>query len=155
MYLPNQFSCSVMSDSLQSHGPQHARLPCPSPTPGAYSSSCPLSWWCHPTISSSVVSFSFCLQSFSASGSFPLRQFFTIRWPEYWNFSFSISPSSEYSGLISFRIHWFDLFAVSPRDFQESSPTLQFKSINSLALSFLYSPTVTSIHDYWKSHSFD
>ena len=72
-----QFSCSVMSDSLQHHGLQHTRLPCPSPTPRAYSNSCPLSRWCHPTISSSVVPFSSCLQSFSASGSFPMSQLFT------------------------------------------------------------------------------
>ena len=72
-----QFSRSVMSDSLQPHGLQHARLPCPSPTPVAYSNSCPSSWWCHSTISSSVVPFSSCLQSFPASGSFPVSQFFT------------------------------------------------------------------------------
>ena len=72
----NQFSCSVMSDSLQPHGLQHARPPCPSPSPGAYSNSCPSSRWCHPTISSSVVPFSSCPQSFPASGSFPVSQFF-------------------------------------------------------------------------------
>ena len=71
-----QFSHSVVSDSLRPHGLQHARLPCPSPTPRAYSNSCPLSQWCHPTISSSVVPFSFCLQSFPASGSFQMSQFF-------------------------------------------------------------------------------
>ena len=71
-----QFSCSVVSDSLQPHGLQHASLPCPSPTPETCSNSCPLSWWCHPTISSSVVRFSSCLQSFPASGSFPMSQFF-------------------------------------------------------------------------------
>ena len=69
-------SCSVMPDSLRSHGPQHARLPCPSQSPGACSNSCPLCWWCHPTISSSVIPFSSCLQSFPASGSFPMSQFF-------------------------------------------------------------------------------
>ena len=72
-----QFSRSVMSNSLQPHGWQHASLPCPSPTPRAYSNSCPLSWWCHPTISSSVVPFSSCLQSFPASGSFQMSQFFS------------------------------------------------------------------------------
>ena len=72
-----QFSRSVLSNSLQPHGLQHARLPCPSPTPGACSNSCPLSRWCHPTISSSVVTFSSCLQSFPASGSFLTNQFFT------------------------------------------------------------------------------
>ena len=72
-----QFSHSVMSDSLWPHGLQHDRPPCPSPTPGAYSNSCPLSWWCHPTTSSSVVPFSYCLQSFPAPGSFPMSQLFT------------------------------------------------------------------------------
>ena len=71
-----QFSHSVMSNSFQPHGLQHARLPCPSLTPGACSNSCPSSWWCHPTISSSVIPFSSCLQSFPASGSFPMSQFF-------------------------------------------------------------------------------
>ena len=71
-----QFSHSVMSDSLWSHGLQHARLPCPSPTPGAYSNSCPSSQWCHPTISCSVIPFSSCPQSLPASGSFPMSQFF-------------------------------------------------------------------------------
>ena len=73
----DQFSHSVMSDSLRPHGLQHARPPCPSPTPGACSNSCPLSWWCHPTISSSVIPFSSRLQSFPESGSFPVNQFFT------------------------------------------------------------------------------
>ena len=71
-----QFSCSVMSDSLWPHEPQHARAPCPSPTPGVYSNSCPLSWWCHPTISSSVIPFPSCPQSFPASGSFQMSQLF-------------------------------------------------------------------------------
>ena len=77
-----------------------------------------------------------------------------IRWPKYCSFSFSISPSNEYSELISFRIDWFDLLAVQG-DSQESSPTPQFKTINSLALSLLYSSNLTSIHDHWKNHSFD
>ena len=97
------FHCSVMSDSLRPHGLQHS--PCSSPTLRACSNSCPLSWWCHPTVSSSGVPFSSCLQSIPAS----IRVFSTevalrIRWPKYRNFSFSISPSSEYSGLISFKI---------------------------------------------------
>ena len=77
-----------------------------------------------------------------------------IRWPKGWSFSFSISASSEYSGLISFRIDWFDLFAVQQTDSQESSPA-QFKSINSLVLSLLHGPALKSVHDYWKNHSFD
>ena len=79
---------------------------------------------------------------------------FHMRWPKYWSFSFSISPSNEYSGLISFRMHWLDLLAVQGT-LKQSSPTPQFKSINSSVLSFLYSPTLTSIHDHWKNHSFD
>ena len=75
-----------------------------------------------------------------------------IRWPKYYSFSFSISPSNEYSGLISFRIVWLDLLAVQVL---KSSPTPQFKTINSSTLSFLYSPTLTSIHDHWKNHHFD
>ena len=77
-----------------------------------------------------------------------------IRWPKYWSFSFSISTSNEYSELISIRIDWLDLLAVQGKDSQESIPTPQFKRINSLVLNFVYSPAVTSIHDYWKNHSF-
>ena len=76
-----------------------------------------------------------------------------IRWPKYGSFSLSNSPSNEYAGLISFRIDWFDFLAKD--SLQESSPTPQFKSINSLVFSFLYGPTLTSIHDYWKNYSFD
>ena len=100
-----------MSDSLQPHVLQHARPPCPSPTPGVCSNSSPLSQWCQPTISSSVVLFSSCLQSF------PVRVYSSqsvlhIRWPKYWSFSFSISPSNEHPGLISFRMDWLDPLAV-------------------------------------------
>ena len=105
------FSCLVVSDSLQPHGLQHASLPCPSPLPRVYSNSCPLSRWCHPTISSSVVPFSSCLQSFPASG-FLSESVLRIRWPKYWSFSFNINPSHIYSGLISFRMDWLDLLAV-------------------------------------------
>ena len=109
---PVQFSCSVVTNSLQPHGLQHTRLPCPSPTPRVCSNSIPLSQWCHPTISSSVVPFSSSLQSFPASGSFPISQFFASGGQKYWSFSFSISLSNEYSGLISFRIDCYDLLAV-------------------------------------------
>ena len=89
------------------HGLQHARIPCPSLSPWVCSNSCPLSWWCHPTISSSVITCSSCSQSFPASGSFPVSQLFASGSQS--TGAFSISPSSEYSGLISFRIDWFDL----------------------------------------------
>ena len=108
-----QFSRSVMSDSLRPHGLQHARLPCSSPSPGVCSDSCPLNWWCHPRISSSVVPFSSFLQSFPASGSFPMTQFFASGGQSTGvSASASVSPSNEYSGLISFRIDWFYLLAV-------------------------------------------
>ena len=236
-----------MSESLQPHELQHARPPCPSPTPGACSNSCPLSWWCHPTISSSVVPFSSRLQSFPASGSFPMSQFFTekamatysstlawniprteepgrlqsmgslsqtwlsdftftfhfhalekemkthssilawriprmgepggllsmgshrvghnlsdlaaaaaaavlhIRRPKYWNFSFTISPSNEYSGLISFRMDWLDLLAVqgTPRSlFQHHSSkalVLQHSAFFIVQLSYPYMTTRKTI----------
>ena len=99
-----QFSRSVMSDSLRPHEPQHARPPCPSLTPVVHQNPCPLSQWCHPTISSSVVPFSSCLSIFPSIRVFSSESILCIRWPKYWSFSFSISPSNEYSGLISFRI---------------------------------------------------
>ena len=102
--------CSIVTKSLGLHGQQHTRLPCPSPYAGVCSNSCPLSQWCHPTISSSVVPFSSCPQSFPASGSFPMSWLF--KWTKYWSFSFSISLSNEYSELIFSRIDWFDLLPV-------------------------------------------
>ena len=104
-----QFSHSVMSDSLRPHGLQHTRPPCPSPTPEVYSNSCLLSRWCHPVIASSIVPFSFHLQSVPASGSFRMSQFFTSGGQ---SIGFSASATNEYSGLISFRIDWLDLLAV-------------------------------------------
>ena len=98
-----------MSSSLWLHGLQHIRLPCPPPSPGVCSNSCPLSWWCHPPISPSVFPCAFCLQSSPASGFFPKS--LGIRWPKHWNFSFSISPSKEYSELISFQDDWFNPLA--------------------------------------------
>ena len=103
------FSCHVVSNSLQPHGLQHTRLPYPSLSPRVCSNSCLLSQWCHPIISSSAFPFS-CLQSFQVIRIFSNESTLRIRWPKYW--SFSISSSNEYSGLISFRIDWFDLLAV-------------------------------------------
>ena len=107
-----QFSRSVVSSYLWPHGPQHIRPPCPSLATRVYSNSSPLSWWCHPTISSSVVPFSSRLQSYPASGSFSNESALHIRWPKYWSFSFNISPSNEHSALISFWMDWLDLLAV-------------------------------------------
>ena len=105
------FCCSVASNCLQPHGLQHTRLPCPSPARRACSNSCPSSRWCHLAISCPVIPFFFCLQSFPASGSFSNESDHYIKWPTYW--SFSISSSNEYSGLISFR---FDgLISLQPK----------------------------------------
>ena len=141
-----------MFDSLRPCGLQHARPPCPSPTPGVYSNSSPMSWGCHLTISSSVIPFSSHLQSFSASGSFLMSSWHQVAKVlafqlQHQSLQWIFRTDFLQNGLIG--------CPCSPRDSQESSPTLQFKSISSLALSFLYSPTLTSIHDYWKNHSFD
>ena len=107
-----QFSHSVMSDSLRPHELQHTRPPYPSPTASVYPNPCPLSRWCHPTISSSVVPFSSCPQSFQEIRVFSSESAVCIRWPKYWSFNFNISPSNEQPGLISFRMDWLDLLAV-------------------------------------------
>ena len=148
-----QFSHSVVSNSLRPHRLQHARLPCLSPTPGACSNSCPWSQWCHPTISSSVVPFYSCLLSFPASGSFPVSQLFTSGGQ-----SIEVSASASVLPMniqTDFLQNGLVGSPCSPRDSQESCLTPQFKSIDSSALSLLYGPTLTFIHDYWKSHSFD
>ena len=129
-----QFSRSVMSESLPPHGLQHARPPCPSPTPEPTSNSCPSSQWCHPTISSSVIPFSSCPQSFPASESFPMSRFFTSGGQSTRISASAISPSNEYSGLISFWMDKLNLLAVQGT--LKSILQYQFKSINSLALSF-------------------
>ena len=106
-----QFSSSVVSNSLWPHEPQHIRPACPSPTAKVHPNPSPLSQWCHPTISSSVISFSSCPQSFPASGSFPMSQPFASGGQSI-GFSFNISPSSEHPGLISFRMDWLDLLSA-------------------------------------------
>ena len=130
-----QFSHSVVSNSLRPHEPQHARPSCSSPTPGVYSNSCPLSQWCHPSISFSVIPFSSCPQSSPASGSF---------WMLFASDGQNIGVSASTSVLPMNTQDWFTLEwtgLCSPRDSQESSPTPQYKSINSSVLSFFYSPT--------------
>ena len=148
----DQISRSVVSDSLQPHGLQHTRLSCPSPTP-AYSNSCPLSRWCHPTISSSGVPFSSCSQYFSASGSFPWMNLLLISGGQ------SIEASASAAVLPMNIQGWFPLGLTvwtlcCSMDFQESSPAPQSKNINSSAVSLPYGPTLTSTHDYWENHSF-
>ena len=146
-----QFSRSVMSSCLWSHGLKYARPPCPTPTPGACSNSCLSSRWCHPTISSSVGPFSSCFQSVPTSGSFQMSQFFTSGGHSI-GASASVLPMNVQDW---FPLGWTGWISLQSKGLQESSPTPQFKSINSLALSLLYGPALTSIHDHWKNHSFD
>ena len=143
-----QFSRSVMSNSLQPHGLQHARLPCPSPTPGACSNSCPSSRWCHPTISSPVVHFSSLLQSFPASGSFPMSQFFAPGGQ-------SIRASALASVLPMNIQDWFPLGWTGWISLQSKGLSRVFRNTTVQKLQFFgaqlsYSPTLTSIHEYWK-----
>ena len=112
IYSLSMSCCSVVSDSLWSCGLQHTRLLCRSPSPRVCSSSCPLHQWCHPAIPSSDALFSLHPQSFPASRTSPVRLAVRIRQPKYWSLSLSVCPSSEYSGLISLKIDWFDLLAV-------------------------------------------
>ena len=143
-----QFSCSVVSGSLQPRGLQQATPPCPSPTPGAYSNSCPLSRWCHPTISSSVIPFSSCLHSFPASGSFPMSQFFTSGGQ-----SIGVSASAS---VLSMNIQDCFLLGLTGWIFLLSKGLSSVFSNTTIQkhqffdAQFLYSPTLTSTHDYWK-----
>ena len=152
----DQISRSVVSDSLRPHESQHSRPPWPSPTPGVHSDSRQSSqwvWWVIESMASVIPSSHLILcRALLLLPPIPpsIRVFSNesthcMRWPKYWSFSFSISTSKEIPGLISF----------SRRESQESSPTTQFKSINSSALSLLHSPTLTSIHDHRKNHSLD
>ena len=152
-FSPVQFSRSVVPDSLWPHELQQARPPCPSPTPRVYSNSCSSSWRCHPAISSYVISFSSWLQSFPESGSFPMSQFFSSRGQ---SFGVSASPSVLPVNIQDlFLLRWTGWISLLSKGLSRSSPTAQFKNINSLVLSFLYGPTLTYIHDYWKNHSLD
>ena len=148
-----QFSCSVVSNSLGPHESQHARPPCPSPSPGVHSNSRPSSWWCHPAISSSVVPFSSCTQSLPASECFPMSQLFA------WG-----GQSTGVSALASFLpkntqgwspSEWTGWISLQSKGLSRVFSNTTVQSINSSALSFLHSPTLTSIHDHRKNHSLD
>ena len=148
-----QFSCSVMFDSLWPHGLEHTRPPCPLPTPRVYWNSCPFTQWCHLTISSSVFPFSSHLQSFPESGSFQISQ---------------LSPSGGQSIGVSastlvlpmntqdwFPLGWTGWISLQSKGLSRVFSNTIIRKFNSLALSFLYSPTLTSMHNYWKNHSLD
>ena len=150
-----QFSSVIqLSGSVRPHELQNTRPLCPSSTPGVHPNPCPLSQWCHPTISFSIIPFSSCPQSFPSSGSFQISQLFA-----WGGQSIGVSASASFLPMNTqdwSPFGWVGWIAFhSPRDPQESFPTLQFKSINSSALSFLYNPTFTSTHDHWKNHSLD
>ena len=151
-YQSVQFNCSVVSDSLWPPGLQHTRLPCPSPTPEFTQTHV---HWVGDAIqpSHSLLSPSPPAFNLSQHQGLSYESVLPIRWPKYWSFSFSISPSKEYSGLISFRMDCLDLLAVQGT--LKSLIQHQFKNINSSVLSFLYSPSLTSRHDYWKNYSLD
>ena len=149
------FSCSVVSDSLQPRGVWHARLPCPSLSPGAWSNPCPLSQWCHSTISSSVIPFSSCPQSSPASGPFLMSQLFTSGGQ-------SIETSAPSASVLlmniqdSFPLALTGLISLQSKELSRVfSNTTDQKHQFSSVLSLLYGPTLTSIHDYWKNHRFD
>ena len=148
-----QFSRSVVSDSLQPNGLQHARSPCPSPTPRAYSNSCPSSWWCHPTISSFVIPLSSCLQSFPASGSFQMSQFFT-----------SGGQSIRISALSSvlpmniqdwFPLGWTGWISLQSKGLSRVFSNITVQKHQFFSVQLFYSPVLKSVHDSWKNHSFD
>ena len=149
------FSPSVMSDSLRPHGLQHIRLPCLLTTLGTYLNSCPLSWW---SSSHLILSRPLLLQPsiFPSIRVFSNESALHIRRPKYWSFSFSISPSNEYSGLISFRMHWLDFLAVQGtlksllQHHNSKASILRCSAFFIIQLSSL-----SSVHDYWKNHSLD
>ena len=147
-----QFSCSVVSNSLWPHEPQHIRPPCPSPTAGVYPNPCPLSWWCHPTISSSVIPFSSCPQSFPASGFFPMSQLFSSGGQ-------SIGVSASTSVLPMNTQDWSALGWTGWISLQSKGLSRVFSNITVQKHQFfgarLYSPILTSIYGYWKNHSLD
>ena len=142
-----------MSNSLQPHEPQHIRPPCPSPTPGVYPYVCPLTWWCHLAISSSVIPFSSHLQSLLASGSFQKSQFFT------WSGQ-SIRASASASVLPMniqdlFPLGWTDWISLLSKGLWRVFFNTAVRKHQFFGTQLFFSPTLTSIHDYWKNHSFD
>ena len=145
-----QFSRSVVSDSLRPDERQHARPPCPSPTPGVHPSPCPLSRWCHPTISSSVLPF-YLPSIFPSIRVFTNESALRIRWPKYWSFSFNISLSNEHPGLISFRMDWLDLLAVQGtlksllQHHSSKASSLQYSAFFTVQLSHPYMTTGKTI----------
>ena len=148
-----QFSRSIVSDSLRPRESQYTRPPCPSPTPGVYTNSCPLSQWCHAAISSSVVPFSSCPQSLPASGSFPMTQLFALGGQ-----SIGVSASASVLPMNTQDWSpwgWTGWISLQPKGLSRVFSNTTVQKHQFLGTSFLHSPTLTSIHDHWKNHSFD
>ena len=146
-----QFSHSVVSDSLQRHESQHARPPCPSPTPGVYSNSCPMSRWCHPTISASIVPFYSCPQSFPVSGYFPMSQLFASGGQ---NIGVSASASVLPMNIEDWSpLGWTGWISLQSKGLSRVFSNTMVQKHQFLVPSFLHSLTLTSIHDHWKNHS--
>ena len=142
-----------MSDSFQPNEPQHTRPPYPSPTPGVYPNPCASSWWYHPTISSSIIPFSSCAQSFPDSLSFQMSQLFTSDGQR-----FGISASTTVLPMNTqdwCPLGWTGWISLQSKRLSRVFSNTTVKTVNSSALSFLYSPTLTSIHDHWKNHNLD
>ena len=148
-----QFSHSVVSDSLRPHGLQHVRSPCLSPTLRVYSNLCPLSQWCHSTISSSVVPFSSCPQSLPASESFPMSQLFS--WGGQSAGVSALASSLPKNTQDGSPLEWTGWISLQSKGLSRVFSNTTVQKHHSSELSFLYSPTLTSTQDYWKSHSFD
>ena len=152
-FISVQFSHSVMSDSLRPHRMQHARPPCPSPTPRAYANSCPLCQWCHPTISSSVIPFSSYLQSFPASGSFSMSQFFASGGQ-----SFGVSSSASILPMNIqdwFPLGWTGLISLQSQGLSRVFSNTTVEKASVLQCSAFFMIQLTSIHDHWKNYGFD
>ena len=151
MFQSVHFSSLVLSDSLQTHGLQPARLPCPPPTPGASPDLCPSSWWCHSTISSSFIPFLLLPSIFPSMRVFSKESVLHIRWPKYWSFNLNMSPSNEYSGLISFRMDWLDLLAVQGtlksllQQYSSKASVLQCSAFFMVQVSYSYMTTGKTI----------
>ena len=148
------FSRSVVSNSARSHELQHARSPCPSPTPGVHPNLCPSSWWCHPTISSSIVPFFSCPQSLPASGSFPMSQLFTWGGQSI-GVSASVLPMNTQDWSPLGCTGWISLQSKGLSRVFSNTTVQKHQFFSAQLLSFLHSPALTSVHDHWKNHSLD
>ena len=149
----NHFSRSIVSNSLRPHESQHARSPCPSPTPGVHKNSCPSSQWCHPAISCSIIPFSSCPQSLPASQSFPMSQLFT--WGDQSTGVSVSAPALPMNTQDWSALGWTGWISLQSKGLSRVFSNTTVQKHQFFGASFLHSPTLTSIHDHWKNHSLD